>query len=149
MKLKHVDPELLCKEPDPANNQQSDETGYTGVLEPSSIRSKPDATTVCFTYHYPQIQMDCSNRGKLSALYPPLLWAISWEVYHMCFCYVREGLGKIPATVSMLMIKYCCCLAGTTKQLTQRIFTTQRKTSKHARVGLQMCAYLTSYIITL
>lgn len=99
MKLKHVDPELLCKEPDPANNQQSNETGYTGVLEPSSIRSKPDATTVCFTYHYPQIRMDCSNRGKLSALYPPLLWAISWEVYHMCFCYVREGLGKIPATV--------------------------------------------------
>lgn len=63
MKLKHVDPELLCKEPDPANNQQNDETGYTGVLEPSSIRSKPDATTVCYTYHYPQIRMDCSNRG--------------------------------------------------------------------------------------
>lgn len=59
MKLKHMDPELLCKESDPTSDQQNPKD----LMEPSPIRSKPDATTVCFTYFYPQIRMDCSNQG--------------------------------------------------------------------------------------
>lgn len=119
MKLKHIDPELLCKEPDPANNQQSDETGYTGVLEPSSIQSKPDATTVCFTYHYPQIRMDCSNRGKLSLPSFPLshfLRGLS-DVFLLCKRGVRKNTCDCQRA-RMLMIKYCYCLAGMSKQLT-------------------------------
>ncbi|XP_059191184.1 leucine-rich repeat-containing protein 17-like [Centropristis striata] len=57
MKLKLIDPELLCKETDPADDPQGDQT------DPIPIRTKPDATTACHTYLFPQIRMDCSNRG--------------------------------------------------------------------------------------
>ncbi|XP_038561161.1 leucine-rich repeat-containing protein 17-like [Micropterus salmoides] len=63
MKLKQVDPELLCKETDPTGDPQRDQTDTTFPVEPIPIRTKPDATTSCHTYHFPQIRMDCSNRG--------------------------------------------------------------------------------------
>ncbi|XP_071358219.1 leucine-rich repeat-containing protein 17-like [Trachinotus anak] len=62
-KLKQVDPELLCKESDPADDPQGDQTDTTYPVEPSPLRSKPDATTSCHTYLFPQIRMDCSKRG--------------------------------------------------------------------------------------
>lgn len=65
-KLKQVDPELLCKEPDPVGDPTDKETDLTEPIEPSSIRGKQDATTLCHTYIFPQIRMDCSNRGKLT-----------------------------------------------------------------------------------
>ncbi|KAM9375477.1 leucine-rich repeat-containing protein 17-like [Pholidichthys leucotaenia] len=58
-KLKQIDPELLCKEPDPNDNK----TDPIHPLEPSPIRGKPDATLVCHTYFFPHVWMDCSNRG--------------------------------------------------------------------------------------
>ncbi|XP_022610108.1 leucine-rich repeat-containing protein 17-like [Seriola dumerili] len=63
MKLKQVDPELLCKESDPTGNQEWDQTNTTVPAKPSPFRSKPDATTSCHTYLFPQIRMDCSKRG--------------------------------------------------------------------------------------
>nr|XP_046250527.1 leucine-rich repeat-containing protein 17-like [Scatophagus argus] len=63
MKLKQVDTELLCKEIDPAGDPQGDQTDPTFSLEPVPIRTKPDATTTCHTYLFPQIRMDCSKRG--------------------------------------------------------------------------------------
>ncbi|XP_037623196.1 leucine-rich repeat-containing protein 17-like [Sebastes umbrosus] len=61
MKLKRIDPELLCK--DPTGGPQGDQTDPTNPLEPIPIRTKPDATTTCHTYLFPQIRMDCSSRG--------------------------------------------------------------------------------------
>lgn len=66
MKLKQVDPELLCEEKDPIGDPQGDQTAPTYPVEPSPIRTKPDATTSCHTYLFPQIRMDCSNRGELT-----------------------------------------------------------------------------------
>ncbi|XP_070828130.1 leucine-rich repeat-containing protein 17-like [Chaetodon trifascialis] len=63
IKLKNVDPELLCKETDPTGDPQGDQTDSTYPVEPIPIRTKPDATTSCHTYLFPQIRMDCSNRG--------------------------------------------------------------------------------------
>ncbi|KAM7002734.1 leucine-rich repeat-containing protein 17-like [Tautogolabrus adspersus] len=63
IKLKQVDPELLCKEIDPAGQPQGDETEPLFPIEPSHIRTKPDATTSCHTYLFPQVRMDCSHRG--------------------------------------------------------------------------------------
>ncbi|XP_044049326.1 leucine-rich repeat-containing protein 17-like [Siniperca chuatsi] len=63
MKLKQVDPELLCKETDPTGDPQGDQTDLTYPVEPIPIRTKPDATTSCHTYLFPQIRMDCRNRG--------------------------------------------------------------------------------------
>ncbi|XP_070686448.1 leucine-rich repeat-containing protein 17-like [Pempheris klunzingeri] len=60
IKLKQVDPELLCKERDPTDDPQSDRT-YP--VEPIPIRTKPNAITSCHTYLFPQVRMDCSNRG--------------------------------------------------------------------------------------
>ncbi|KAM6937976.1 leucine-rich repeat-containing protein 17-like [Xenentodon cancila] len=59
-KLKRVDPDLLCKEFDTNGKVTSNLTHF---LDPSPIRSKSDATTLCHTYVFPQIRMDCSNRG--------------------------------------------------------------------------------------
>lgn len=66
MKLKQVDPEILCKETDPIDESQGDGTEPIFPLEPVPIRTKPDATTTCHTYLFPQIRMDCSKRGKLT-----------------------------------------------------------------------------------
>ncbi|XP_034032611.1 leucine-rich repeat-containing protein 17-like isoform X2 [Thalassophryne amazonica] len=64
MKLKKVDAEILCKEADPGNDSQGDETEpIIDLIEPSAIRTKPDATTFCHTYLFPQLWTDCSNRG--------------------------------------------------------------------------------------
>ncbi|XP_069558107.1 leucine-rich repeat-containing protein 17-like [Brachyistius frenatus] len=62
-KLKQVDPELLCKESNSTGEPHGDGTDPTDPAEPSPIRSKLDATTLCHTYLFPQIRMDCSNRG--------------------------------------------------------------------------------------
>ncbi|XP_029378711.1 leucine-rich repeat-containing protein 17-like [Echeneis naucrates] len=63
MKLKQVDPELLCKESDPTGHPEGDLRDMTEPLRPSPFRSKPDATTSCHTYLFPKIRMDCSKRG--------------------------------------------------------------------------------------
>lgn len=63
IKLKKIEPELLCKETDPTGDPQGDQTDPTHPVEPIPIRTKPDATTTCYTYLFPQIRMDCSNRG--------------------------------------------------------------------------------------
>ncbi|XP_034541694.1 leucine-rich repeat-containing protein 17-like [Notolabrus celidotus] len=63
IKLKQVDPEMLCKEADPAGDPQGDETEPLFSLDPIPIRIKPDATIACHTYLFPQVRMDCSNRG--------------------------------------------------------------------------------------
>ncbi|XP_060933124.1 leucine-rich repeat-containing protein 17-like isoform X1 [Limanda limanda] len=62
-KLKQIDPELLCKASDPTRFPQGDQTGTTGPLEPVPFRGKPDITTSCHTYHFPQIRIDCKKRG--------------------------------------------------------------------------------------
>ncbi|XP_068168994.1 leucine-rich repeat-containing protein 17-like [Antennarius striatus] len=61
IRLKTVDPELLCKESE--NEEQGDETEPLFPIDPIPIRTKPDATTSCHTYLFPQVRMDCSNRG--------------------------------------------------------------------------------------
>ncbi|XP_044213347.1 leucine-rich repeat-containing protein 17-like isoform X1 [Thunnus albacares] len=63
MKLKQVNPELLCKETDAIGDPQGDQTVPIDPVQPVPIRSKPDATTSCHTYLFPQIRMDCSGRG--------------------------------------------------------------------------------------
>ncbi|XP_054476797.1 leucine-rich repeat-containing protein 17-like [Anoplopoma fimbria] len=63
MKLKQIDPKLLCKETDPSGDQQGDQTDPIDPVQPIPIRTKPDATTSCHTYRFPQIRMDCRNRG--------------------------------------------------------------------------------------
>ncbi|XP_053283117.1 leucine-rich repeat-containing protein 17 [Pleuronectes platessa] len=57
-KLKQIDPELLCKA---STGFPQDDT--PGPLVPVPFRSKPDITTSCHTYHFPQIRIDCSKRG--------------------------------------------------------------------------------------
>lgn len=59
VKLKQIEPELLCKESDPTSNQ----TDPGKPVDPSPIRGKVDATTLCHTYLFPEVRMDCSNRG--------------------------------------------------------------------------------------
>ncbi|KAK2842134.1 hypothetical protein Q5P01_012334 [Channa striata] len=59
-KLKQVDPELLCKESDPTTDLETDPIN---PVEPSPLRSKPDAISSCHTYLFPQVQMDCSKQG--------------------------------------------------------------------------------------
>ncbi|XP_068595787.1 leucine-rich repeat-containing protein 17-like [Brachionichthys hirsutus] len=61
VKLKQADPELLCKES--VNEEQGDETEPLFPVDPIPIRTKPDATTACHTYLFPQVRMDCSKRG--------------------------------------------------------------------------------------
>uniref|UniRef100_A0A3Q3WPV1 LRRCT domain-containing protein n=1 Tax=Mola mola TaxID=94237 RepID=A0A3Q3WPV1_MOLML len=63
-KLKQVNPDLLCKEEIQTGNIQEDETDPKFHLKPIPIRTKPDAITSCHTYLFPQIWMDCSDRGK-------------------------------------------------------------------------------------
>ncbi|XP_049578240.1 leucine-rich repeat-containing protein 17-like [Syngnathus scovelli] len=62
-KLKRLDPELLCKKMDPDEKPQGDQTDPNDVFEPIHFQNKPDATTSCHTYYFPQIRVDCSNRG--------------------------------------------------------------------------------------
>ncbi|KAM9352107.1 leucine-rich repeat-containing protein 17-like [Symphorus nematophorus] len=62
MKLKQVNPEKLCEETDPSK-PQINQTEPIFPIEPVPIRTKPDATTSCHTYLFPQIRMDCSKRG--------------------------------------------------------------------------------------
>ncbi|KAJ3596737.1 hypothetical protein NHX12_003141 [Muraenolepis orangiensis] len=57
-RLRTVDPEFLCQESDPGT--QDDQTD---PLEPSGIRTKPDATTSCHAYLFPEPRLDCSHRG--------------------------------------------------------------------------------------
>lgn len=64
-KLKQVDPELLCKEFDPSSITQDDQRDPADSALPIPFRTKPDATTTCHTYLFPQVRMDCSSRGKL------------------------------------------------------------------------------------
>ncbi|CAG03392.1 unnamed protein product [Tetraodon nigroviridis] len=60
-KLKQVNPEMLCLDP----QTPGDPTEDPGLpTDPRPIRTKADATTTCHTYLYPDIRMDCSNRGK-------------------------------------------------------------------------------------
>lgn len=61
IKLKQVDVELLCK--DPTSDPQGDQTDPREPVGPSPIRNKLDATTLCHTYLFPEVRMDCSNRG--------------------------------------------------------------------------------------
>lgn len=63
IKLKLVDPELLCKETGPTSNPPGNQTDPTYPIDPVPIRTKPDATTACHTYLFPQVRMDCSKRG--------------------------------------------------------------------------------------
>lgn len=60
-KLKQVNPEMICLDSttgDPSKDPSNPE-------DPRSIRTKADATTTCHTYLYPEVRMDCSNRGEL------------------------------------------------------------------------------------
>ncbi|KAK7896195.1 hypothetical protein WMY93_021520 [Mugilogobius chulae] len=59
-KLKQLEAEQLCKEL-PSSDQAVRPS--TSPLEPSGIRTKPDATVVCHTYLFPQVRMDCRNKG--------------------------------------------------------------------------------------
>ncbi|KAL6106917.1 lrrc17 [Pungitius sinensis] len=63
IKLKQIDPKLLCVEAFPGGPQLDNQTDPIKPREPSPIRTKPDATTSCHTYLFPQIRMDCSKRG--------------------------------------------------------------------------------------
>lgn len=62
-KLKQVNAELLCIETGQIDSPQGDQTDSTYPLEPVPIRTKPDVTTSCHTYLFPQFRMDCRNRG--------------------------------------------------------------------------------------
>ncbi|KAK2917974.1 hypothetical protein Q8A73_004720 [Channa argus] len=59
-KLKQVDPGLLCKESHPTTDLETDPISS---VEPSSLRSKPNAINSCHTYLFPQVRMDCSKQG--------------------------------------------------------------------------------------
>ncbi|KAL0968388.1 hypothetical protein UPYG_G00266230 [Umbra pygmaea] len=65
-KLRQLDPELLCLEieapSEPLDPQDNGWSNSTVPLQPSPIRSKPDATTVCHTYMFPTPHMDCRSR---------------------------------------------------------------------------------------
>ncbi|XP_053175353.1 leucine-rich repeat-containing protein 17-like [Scomber japonicus] len=63
MKLKQINPELLCKEMEQNDDSQNEDTDHIVPIEPIPIRTKPDATTSCHIYLFPQIRMDCSGRG--------------------------------------------------------------------------------------
>ncbi|KAM7396562.1 hypothetical protein PAMP_019595 [Pampus punctatissimus] len=63
MKLKQVNPELLCKEMDPISDPLVNKMDLIDPVEPSPIRTKPHAITSCHTYLFPQVHMDCSSRG--------------------------------------------------------------------------------------
>uniref|UniRef100_A0A8C6WPT3 Leucine rich repeat containing 17 n=1 Tax=Neogobius melanostomus TaxID=47308 RepID=A0A8C6WPT3_9GOBI len=60
-KLKQLNAEQLCKEL-PLSDQGARPSAST--LEPSGILTKPDATTVCHTYLFPQVHMDCKTEKK-------------------------------------------------------------------------------------
>lgn len=59
-KLKQLDAEQLCKEL-PPGDQGARPTSFP--LKPSGIHTKPDATAVCRTYLFPEVRMDCKNKG--------------------------------------------------------------------------------------
>ncbi|XP_072291439.1 leucine-rich repeat-containing protein 17-like [Eucyclogobius newberryi] len=59
-KLKQLEADQLCKEL-PSSDQGARPS--TSPLLPSGIRTKPDATAVCHTYLFPQVRMDCRNKG--------------------------------------------------------------------------------------
>ncbi|KAG7521682.1 leucine-rich repeat-containing protein 17-like [Solea senegalensis] len=62
-KLKQVDAELICKESDSVGDPQGDGTENTVPIDPIPFRGKPDVTTSCHTYLFPQVRLDCSKRG--------------------------------------------------------------------------------------
>lgn len=56
-----MNPETLCLD----QRKPGDPTEDPGhPVDPSPIRSKPDATTACHTYLHPDVRMDCSSRGE-------------------------------------------------------------------------------------
>ncbi|XP_057692875.1 leucine-rich repeat-containing protein 17-like [Corythoichthys intestinalis] len=63
IKLKRIDPELLCKKFDPDEKPQGDQTDPIDPAEPSHFQNKPDATASCHIYYFPHVRVDCSNRG--------------------------------------------------------------------------------------
>lgn len=108
-KLKQVDPELLCQEFDPSSITQGDQTDPSDAALPIPFRSKPEATTSCHTYRFPQVRMDCSSRGKLhcsSTLWfpldpsgprhPALNPTVLSDTQHV-FPMRRRGRGKYPS----------------------------------------------------
>ncbi|XP_053741069.1 leucine-rich repeat-containing protein 17-like [Synchiropus splendidus] len=62
-KLKQIDPDLLCRQENATSGSATNQTSATGPAQPVPFRSKPDATTSCHTYLFPQVRMDCRNRG--------------------------------------------------------------------------------------
>lgn len=101
-KLKQVNPDLLCKERNSTSIPQEAQKDGTNPLEPVPIRKKPEATTTCHTYLFPQRRMDCSKRGKLTAsfYFPKSVWFTvskselecncSWKVRKNTHIYDRE-----------------------------------------------------------
>lgn len=99
-KLKQVNPDLLCKERNSTSIPQEVQKDGTDPLEPVPIRNKPEATTTCHTYLFPQIRMDCSKRGKLtvSSYFPKSVWFMvsksefesSWKVWKNTQIHDRE-----------------------------------------------------------
>uniref|UniRef100_A0A8C7ZMW9 LRRCT domain-containing protein n=1 Tax=Oryzias sinensis TaxID=183150 RepID=A0A8C7ZMW9_9TELE len=59
-KLKTVDPELLCKDVEAVSHQTGNNTS---TFEPIPLRGKADTASVCHTYLFPHMRMDCSKRG--------------------------------------------------------------------------------------
>lgn len=113
-KLKQVDPELLCKESNPTDGTQGDQTDPTDSAEPIPFRSKPDATTTCHTYLFPQIRMDCSNRGKLtvhlncSDPFSSLYSALNLSVLSEYTTFLTQKRGQEKYQDFMSVSSYAC-----------------------------------------
>lgn len=127
MKLKQVDPEFLCKESDPSSDPMGDQTDSTNTLEPSPIRSKPDAITSCHTYVFPQIRMDCSKQGKFTITFytGPHMFSENQHV-----SYATERLGKYLKSI-LSENSYACVLLlydwNNKSFISQRIFRARQK----------------------
>lgn len=87
-KLKQIDPEYLCQESDPG--PQGDQTDPSEPGEPSGIRSKPDATTSCHAYLFPEPRLDCSRRG----LFTNVLFTTLCLFMVCIFTNTKDGFGK-------------------------------------------------------
>lgn len=72
-KLKTVDPELLCKDVEAISHRTGNNTS---TFEPIPLRGKADTASVCHTYLFPHMRMDCSKRGKFNNgfLWPKQVW---------------------------------------------------------------------------
>lgn len=107
IKLKQVDPELLCKESDPTGDPMEDQRDSTNTLKPSPIRSKPDAIAACHTYFFPQMRMDCRKQGKaIITVYSEN--HVLRKSTHVS--YATEKLGKIPQKHYVTEL-VCLCIA--------------------------------------